>query len=105
MGSLMGENRADLFGSEGAESAGRYHDPVPAAGLAVDGRGVVVEDRHTRLIARTAGGRHQRGVLSTAAPAAVNFPGDAPSRPQRHRSGGHQPGDGYHPPAGRNAVA
>jgi hypothetical protein len=89
VGAFVGENGTELPWGEGGEGAGRDHDLVPAAGQAVDGRSVVVDDHDARLIAWAPGGGHQGGVLAPVAPAAAELAGCAASRPQHHR-GGHQ---------------
>src|SRR6516164_26899 len=61
---FVGEDGTELRWGEGGEGTGRDHDLVPAAGQAVDGGSILVDDRDVQLIAWEPGGGHQGGVLA-----------------------------------------
>jgi hypothetical protein len=94
VGAFVGEDGAELLWREGGEGTGRDHDLVPAAGQAVDTRSIMVDDRDVRLIAWAPGGGHQGGVFAPVASAAVELADCAASRPQHHRGGHQEAGDG-----------
>jgi hypothetical protein len=88
---FVSEDGGELLWGEGGEGTGRDHDLVPAAGQAVNGGSIVVDDRDVRLIARAPSGGHQGGVPTPVALAAAELAGCAASCPQHHATAAKRP--------------